>query len=96
MAYGVTTSGTSRTTSNSVQVATQEDKLGNITATETYGGMETVTEEDFLSGAFANTALNGQTGSVSASVTTRCDHIEVNNEFARTSTETQKPLAAGA
>lgn len=86
--------GLSRTTSNTVQVATKELENGAIEAMTTYGGIETITEEDYSGSSFTNEATNGQTGTTSAGVVTRHDLIETNNEYARTSKETQKPLAA--
>jgi hypothetical protein len=85
--------GLSRTTSNSVQVANRETEDGKIDEMTTYGGVETTTEEDYSGATFTNEATNGQTGTTSAGVVVRHDLIEVNNDYARTSKETQKPLA---
>ena len=95
MGFGIDT-GLSRTTSNTVQVANKEDSKGSIVEMETYGGIETVTEEDYTGASFTNEAVNGQTGNASTAVVTRHDNIETNTEYARTSKETQKPLAPGA
>ena len=87
--------GLSRTTTNTVQTAQKEDELGNITDLETYGGLEEITSEDYIAGAFTNAALNGQSGTTSLAVITENSVNEVNNDFARESTKTVKPLAAG-
>lgn len=92
--YGVT-DGLSITTTNTVQTAQKEDELGNITDLETYGGMEEVTEEDYTSGAFTNLAVNGQSGTTSTGVVVEHTETQVNNDFARVSKKTIKPLAAG-
>jgi len=85
--------GLSRTTSNTVQVASRETETGKIDGMTTYGGIETITEEDYSGGtAFTNAATNGQIGTTSAGVVTRHDLVEVNNDYARISKETQKPL----
>ena len=91
MAFGID-AGLSRTTSNTVQVANKEDEDGKIVEMKTYGGIETTTEEDYT-GTFTNEATNGQTGTTSAGVVVRHDNIESNTDYARTSKETQKPLA---
>jgi hypothetical protein len=78
-----------------VQYAQKEDELGNITNLETYGGLEETTEEDYIAGAFSNTALNGQSGTTSAGVITEDSVSETNNDFARRTIKTVKPLAAG-
>ena len=85
--------GTGRTTSNTVQVANKEDENGKIDEMTTYGGVETITEEDYSGSSFTNAATNGQIGTTSTGVVTRHDLIEVNNDYARTSKETQTPLA---
>ena len=95
MAFG-TDGVISRTTSNTVQVANKEDGVGTVIAMETYGGVETVTEEDYVGASFTNEAVNGQSGTSSAAVVTRHDEIEGNTEFSRSSKESQKPLAAPA
>ena len=85
--------GLSRTTSNTVQVANRETEDGKIDEMTTFGGIETKTEEDYSGASFVNAATNGQTGTTSAGVVTRHDLIETNNEYSRTSKETQTPLA---
>jgi hypothetical protein len=86
--------GLSRTTSNTVQVATKELENGAIEEMKTYGGIETITEEDYSGATFTNEAVNLQTGTTSTGVVVRHDLIESNTEYARTSKETQKPLAS--
>jgi len=85
--------GLSRTTSNTVQVANRETEGGKIDEMTTFGGIETTSEEDYSGAAFTNAATNGQIGTTSAGVVTRHDLVEVNNDYARSSKETQKPLA---
>lgn len=92
--YGVA-DGLSLTTTHTVQYAQKEDELGNITNIETYGGLVETTAEDYVTGAIVNTALNGESGTTSAGVVTEYTVTEVNNDFARASTKTVKPLAAG-
>lgn len=84
--------GLSRTTSNTVQVANKELENGAIEEMTTYGGVETVTEEDYSGASFTNEATNGQVSA--AGVVVRHDLIESNTEYARTSKETQTPLGA--
>jgi hypothetical protein len=91
--FGVDT-GLGRTTSNSVEVANRETEEGNVDLQTTYGGITTTTEEDYSGAAFVNEALNGQ--SAADGVVVRHDLTEVNNDYARTTKETQVPLAAGA
>ena len=85
--------GLSRTTSNTVQVANRETEDGKIDEMTTFGGIETTTEEDYSgSSSFVNEATNSQIGTTSTGVVTRHDLVEVNNDYARSSKETQKPL----
>ena len=93
--YGLA-AGLSRTETNTVQTAQKEDELGNITDLETYGGLNETTEEDYIAGAFTNAATNGQSGTTSSGVITENSVNEVNNDFARETTKTVTPLAAGA
>jgi len=88
--------GISRNTNNSVEHASVMNEVGEIVEEESFGGIEEITEESFLNEAFANTALNGQTGTVSAGIVTAHSLVEVNNDFSRVSITTRKALAAGA
>ncbi len=92
--YGVE-AGLSKTTTNTVQTAQKEDELGNITDLETYGGMEEISEEDYTAGTFTNLATNGQSGTTSTGVVTEHTETQVNNDFAKATKKTVKPLAAG-
>lgn len=92
--YGIA-DGLNRTVTTTVQTAQKEDELGNITDIETYGGLEETTTEDYASGTVTNLATNGQSGTTSAAVTTEHTTTEVNNDFARQTIKTVKPLAAG-
>ena len=83
--------GLSRTTSNTVEVANRETEEGKIDLQTTYGGMATTTEEDYSGAAFVNEAVNSQ--SAADGVVVRHDLTEVNNDYARTTKETQTPLA---
>ena len=95
MPFGID-AGLSRNTSNSVQVANKELEEGAIEEMTTFGGVETVTEEDYTGASFANEALNGQVGNTTTGVVTQHDNAEVNNDYAKSTKTTQKPLAAGA
>lgn len=92
--YGID-SGLSRTTTHTVQYAQKEDELGNITDMETYGGIQEITEEDYTSGTLTNLAVNGQSGTTSTGIVTEHTETEVNNDFAKVTKKTIKPLAAG-
>jgi hypothetical protein len=94
MPFGLDT-GISRETSNSVQTAQKTDEVGSVVEMETFGGIETTTEEIF-STTFANAAVNGQTGTPSAAVITEHSLIENNEDYARERKVQQKPLAAPA
>lgn len=94
MPFGVNT-GISRETSNTVQTAQKTDEIGSITEMESFGGIETKTEELFSS-TFTNTAVNGQTGTTSAGIITEHSLIENNEDYARERLVTVKPLAAGS
>jgi hypothetical protein len=85
-----------RTTTNTVQTAQKENELGEITAMESYGGLEEITEEDMGVTTFANAALNGQSGTTSAGIVTEHTLTETNTDYNRVSKKTVKPLAAGA
>jgi hypothetical protein len=92
--YGVD-AGISRTTTNTVQTAQKEDETGAITALETFGGLEEITEEEMGVASFTNEALNGQSGTTSAGVVTEHTLTETNTDYNRVSKKTVKPLAAG-
>lgn len=94
MGFGLD-AGLSRETSNTVQTAQKTTELGAISDMETFGGLETVTEEIFSS-SFSNEALNGQSGTTSVGVVTEHTHIENNEDYSRERKVTVKPLAAGA
>jgi len=93
MPFGVD-AGISRETSNTVQTAQKTDEIGTIDEMESFGGIETKTEEVF-STTFTNTAVNGQTGTSSSGIVTEHSLIENNEDYARERTVTVKPLAAG-
>lgn len=91
--FGVA-AGLSRTERNSVQYAQKESELGEITDVETFGGIQEVDEEDYAGATFTNEAVNGQSGTPSAGVVTEHTLTEVNNDFAKTTKKTVKPLPA--
>jgi len=92
MAFGLD-AGISRTTTNTVNVAEQLGPDGTILDMTTHGGSSETQEEIYLSGAFTNEALNGQTGTevVSSHVLT-----ETNADYARVTKTTREALAAGS
>jgi len=92
MAFGLD-AGISRNTNNTVQVAEKANQNGDLTDMATYGG-KTETSEETYSTTFANTALNGQTGTTD--IITAHNLIEQNTDFGREQLNKVSALATQA
>ncbi len=96
MSFGIADAGVvSRTTTNTVEVASKDNEEGEIVEETSYGGVEEITEEVFTD-SLTNEALNGQTGTTSSGIVIEHTLTESNTDYARASKRTRKPLAAGA
>lgn len=78
MSFGLTT-GISKNTNNSVQIAEKIGPDGAITDMTSHGA-KTETTEEFYSSSFSNGAVNGQSG---ASIISAHNLIESNTDYAR-------------
>jgi hypothetical protein len=92
MGFGAPTGKIDTTTSNTVETAEKRDENGKITEMTTFGGIETKTETEFTD-SFTNACTNGQTGTTSTGVITENTYVETNDDYARETTVTVKPLA---
>lgn len=84
----------SRTTQNTVQTAKKINGTGQVIENKTFGGMEVITEEDYAPAVFTNTAVDGQTGTVSAGVVTENTVDEMAEDYAKERTVTERPLGS--
>lgn len=78
MAFGLS-SGISKNTNNSVQIAEKIGPTGKIIDMTSHGA-KTETTEEFYSSSFTNAATNAQTG---ASIISAHNLIEQNTDYAR-------------
>jgi len=89
MGFGTASGLISQTTRNTAEVAEKRNHLGEITNMETYGAVIEVTTEEYAD-SITNAALNGQSGTTAAAVTTEHSFIESNTEYQRASKTTRK------
>jgi len=94
MGFGLLAAGISKTTRNTVETAEKRNHKGEITNMETYGAVIEISTEEY-GDSITNAALNGQSGTTSAAVTTEHSFIESNTEYARISKTTRQPGVTG-